>query len=81
MTLDVRVVVAMPWVSVVARDTSIALNTSVALNTRVALDTVFVLVTRVSMVTTDSSMLILVLGTAWMRKGLAQFDGGKFGVG
>ena len=75
MTLDVRVVVAMPWVSVVARDTSVALNTSVALDTRVAL------VTRVSMVTTDSSMLILVLGTAWMRKGLAQFDGGKFWVG
>ena len=69
MTLDVRVVVAMPWVSVVARDTSVALNTRVAS------------VTRVSMVTTDSSMLVLVLGTAWMRKGLAQFDGGKFWVG
>ena len=62
-------VVAMPWVSMVA------------LNTRVALDTVFILVTRVSMVTTDSSMLVLVLATAWMRKGLTQFDGGKFWVG
>ena len=68
-------VVEMPWVSMVAR------NTSVALDTRVALDTVFVLVTRLSMVTTDGSMLVLVLATAWMRKGLAQFDGRKFWVG
>ena len=59
----------------------IAMDTSVAMDTRVALDTVFVLVTRVSMVTTDNNMLVLALGTAWIRKGLTQFDGGMFWVG
>ena len=59
----------------------VAMDTSVAMDTMVALDTVFISITRVSMVTTDNSMLVLVLGTAWIRKGLATFDGGMFWVG
>ena len=51
-------VVAIPWVSMVAMDTSVPMDT------RVALDTVFISITRVSMVTTDNSMLVLALGTA-----------------